>query len=119
MSLEETRGRPVILNFWYAACPPCQQEMPLLQGFADSHPDVVLLLVDHQDGAATAAGFAASRHVHAPVLLDQDGRVTAAYRVWGFPTSVFLRPDGTEASRVPRALTEQELAAHMANLGGG
>jgi len=119
VSLEELRGRPVILNFWYAGCPPCRQEMPLLQEFADQHPDVTLLLVDHLDSAATASGFTGPRHIHAPVLLDQDGSVTAAYRVAGFPTSVFLRPDGTEASRVPRAVTPEDLAAHISNLGPG
>ena len=117
VSLEEVRDRPVILNFWYAGCPPCQEEMPLLQAFADQHPGVALLLIDHRDGAATARAFAAARHIRAPVLLDDDGSVTAAYRVVGFPTSVFLRPDGSEASRVPHAVTHEELAAHVFNLG--
>ena len=119
LSLEEFRGRPVILNFWWAGCPPCRQEMPVLQRYADSHPNVSLLLVDPVDGAQGARAFADSVHVHAPVLLDGGGRVAAAYQVASYPTTFFLHPDGTIASRYPQALTSESLAAHMSNLGAG
>ena len=119
VSLEEFRGRPVVLNFWYSGCPPCRREMPLLQSYADRHPGIALLLIDRQDAEGPARAFATSAGVHAPVLLDADGRVTAAYRVAAYPTTVFVRTDGTEASRLPRAVTEQDLDAHISNLGAG
>lgn len=118
VTLQELRGRPVILNFWYASCPPCQQEMPLLQRAADEHPDVAVLLVDHRDAGRTARNFADARRIRAPVLLDEDGRVAAAYHVTGFPTTVFVRPDGTEEGRHPGALTDTDLAANLVNLAG-
>lgn len=117
VSLEEFRGRPVIINFWYAGCPPCQQEMPLLQRAADQHPGVSVLLLNYRDSADTAHSFAAARGVRATVLLDQDGRASAAYRVAGFPTTVFVRPDGSEQGRHPGPLTENVLAANISNLG--
>jgi cytochrome oxidase Cu insertion factor (SCO1/SenC/PrrC family) len=117
VSLEEFRGRPVIINFWYAGCPPCQQEMPLLQRAADQHPGVSVLLVNYRDSAGTASSFAAARGVRATVLLDQDGRASAAYRVAGFPTTVFVRTDGSEQGRHPGPLTESVLAANISNLG--
>ena len=115
-SLEEFRGRPVILNFWWSGCAPCRQEMPLLQRYADAHPEVSLLLVDPVDGLDAIRGFVASVHVRAPVLLDADAHTAAAYRVAAYPTTFFVRPDGTVASRYPGALTQEALAAHMANL---
>jgi cytochrome oxidase Cu insertion factor (SCO1/SenC/PrrC family) len=117
VSLEEFRGRPVVLNFWYAGCPPCQQEMPLLQRTAAQHPDVTVLLLNYRDSAATARGFLAARGVTQTVLLDQDGRVAAAYRVAGFPTTVFVKPDGTEQSRHPGPLTTEILSANISDLG--
>jgi len=71
------------------------------------------------DGAAGARAFAESVHVHAPVLLDSDGRVAAAYKVASYPTTFFLHRDGTIASRYPLALTPDSLSAHMSNLGAG
>jgi cytochrome oxidase Cu insertion factor (SCO1/SenC/PrrC family) len=116
VSLDQFRGRPLILNFWYAGCPPCQQEMPLLQRTADRNPGVTVLLVNYRDSADAARAFAAARRVKTPVLLDEDGRAAAAYRVAGFPTTVFVRPDGTEQARHPGPLTEGVLAANVADL---
>ncbi|HEY4026022.1 MAG TPA: redoxin domain-containing protein [Candidatus Dormibacteraeota bacterium] len=118
MSLEEVRGRPAIVNFWWSGCPPCREEMPLLQRYADAHPDVALVLIDPVDGAGSARAFTSAMQVHAPVMLDSDGRVAAAYGVAAYPTSVFVRSDGTVASRYPGALSQELLAAHMSNLSG-
>jgi cytochrome c biogenesis protein CcmG/thiol:disulfide interchange protein DsbE len=117
MALEELRGRPVIVNFWYAGCPPCQQEMPLLQRAAAQHPEVTVLLLDYRDNPDTARAFLAARGIKGTVLLDQDGQVAAGYRVAGFPTTVFIRSDGTEQSRHPGPLTADVLSINMSNLG--
>jgi len=119
LSLEQFRGQPVIVNFWWSGCPPCRQEMPLLQSYADAHPNVRLVLVDPVDGVDGARAFVASLHVHAPVLLDDGGHVAAGYGVAAYPTSIFVRSDGTVASRYPGALTANLLSAHLSNLGGG
>lgn len=118
LSLQELSGQPLILNFWWSGCPPCRAEIPLLQRYVDAHPNVRLVLVDPVDGIAAARAFTGSVHVHAPVLLDDGGRVAAAYGVAAYPTSFFLRPDATVASRYPGALSPQLLDAHMSNLGG-
>ncbi len=117
VSLEEFRGRPVVVNFWYAGCPPCQQEMPLLQRTAAQHPGVTVLLLDYRDSAATARSFLDARGITQTALLDQDGQVAAAYRVAGFPTTVFIKPDGTEQSRHPGPLTPEILSANLSDLG--
>lgn len=119
LSLEQFGGRPVVLNFWWAGCTPCREEMPVLQRYADGHPGVALLLVDPVDSAQNAHAFVASVNVRVPVLLDSDGRVAAAYRVASYPTTFFIHPDGTIASRYPLALTPESLAAHVSNLGAG
>jgi cytochrome oxidase Cu insertion factor (SCO1/SenC/PrrC family) len=117
LSLGEDRGQPVIVNFWWSGCPPCRQEMPLLQQYADAHPNVRLVLIDPVDGVDGARGFVASLHVHAPVLLDDGGRVAAAFGVAYYPTSFFVRPDGTIASTYVGPLAADVLASHMSNLG--
>jgi cytochrome c biogenesis protein CcmG/thiol:disulfide interchange protein DsbE len=119
VSLQELRGHPVMLNFWYAGCPPCQQEMPLIQRTASQHPDVTVLLVNYRDSAETARGFLAAHGITQTALLDQDGQVAAAYRVAGFPTTVFIKPDGTEQSLHPGPLTEAVLSLNISDLGAG
>ena len=117
LSLEQDRGQPVIVNFWWSGCPPCRQEMPLLQQYVDAHPNVRLVLIDPVDGVDGARAFVASLHVHAPVLLDGGGRVAAAFGVAYYPTSFFVRPDGTIASTFVGPLAADVLASHLSNLG--
>jgi len=78
---------------------------------------VRLVLVDPVDGVDGARAFAASLHVRAPVLLDDGGRVAAAYGVAYYPTSFFVRPDGTIASTFVGPLAADVLASHLSNLG--
>jgi thiol-disulfide isomerase/thioredoxin len=33
LAMQTLRGRPLLLNFWATWCPPCVEEMPLLDGF--------------------------------------------------------------------------------------
>jgi cytochrome oxidase Cu insertion factor (SCO1/SenC/PrrC family) len=119
VSLEEFGGRPVVLNFWFSGCTPCRTELPLLQQFADSRPDVTVLLVDSGDNPAAASQFVSSVHVRAPVLLDQDGTVRDAYHVAAFPTTEFIRPDGSLTQPWVGSLTSQTLIDHVSNLVAG
>src|SRR5690349_20778883 len=57
VALSDFRGKRVLVNFWYVACPGCQQEMAALEQFyADERgQDVVILGVDVVDDAGAAA----------------------------------------------------------------
>ncbi|MBD3894169.1 TlpA disulfide reductase family protein [Hydrogenophaga sp.] len=37
LQLADWRGRPLLLNFWATWCPPCVEELPLLNAFYRAH----------------------------------------------------------------------------------
>jgi thiol-disulfide isomerase/thioredoxin len=101
----EWRGDVVVLNTWYAACPPCRAEAPDLVALATDYGDGVHLLgVNATDAAATAAAFQRQFEVPYPSILDTDGAATAALQglvpVNAVPTTVVLDRQGMVAARV-------------------
>src|SRR6266550_7088411 len=43
-SLEEYRGKIVVLNFWATWCLPCKYEMPLLVNLQNRYPDRIVVV---------------------------------------------------------------------------
>ena len=61
VSLDDLRGRTVVLNFWASWCEPCEREAPILNEVAREYAgssDVVVLGVDVQDLSEKALAFA-------------------------------------------------------------
>jgi cytochrome oxidase Cu insertion factor (SCO1/SenC/PrrC family) len=117
ISLSQLRGRPVLLNFWASWCSPCRQEMPLIQQAARAHPQLAVVLVNERDDSGSARRFLAELGVHLPVASDPQGQIGGAYQVNALPISVFVRPDGSVASRYPGAMDQHTLATHLAGVG--
>jgi len=49
VSLEQLRGKPVVLNFWATWCPPCIEEMPSLLELHKALGDKVIILAVSED----------------------------------------------------------------------
>jgi len=98
ISLSDFRGKPVMLNFWYATCPGCLAETPGMQKFYTSQharsKDFVILGVNVVDGAQVATQFMQQRALTYPVVLDQNQHVMALYNINVTPTSYFIDRHG-------------------------
>jgi peroxiredoxin len=99
ITLSALRGRPVLVNLWASWCLPCRAEMPALekvyQEYRDEGFEILAVNAANQDSEAAALAFAKSYGLNFPILFDAEGLVAGQYRVQAFPTSFFIRPDGT------------------------
>ncbi|HLS73284.1 MAG TPA: TlpA disulfide reductase family protein [Actinomycetaceae bacterium] len=106
VDLAEWRGDVVVLNFWYAACPPCRAEAGDLGAIHDDYQDegVRMLGINPRDDAGTAQAFERTFEVPYPSLHDEAARGVAALQgvvpLQAMPTTVVLDAEGKVAGRV-------------------
>ncbi len=94
-TLDEYKGKVVVLDFWATWCQPCRETMPQLEELQLQHPDdFVLLAVNYGEPEEVVAPYARAHELKARVLLDLDGRVAGAYPSTGIPTQVVIDGDG-------------------------
>ncbi|WP_283152999.1 redoxin domain-containing protein [Guptibacillus hwajinpoensis] len=99
VSLSDYEGEPVFLNFWATWCPPCEEEMPDIQKFADVHGEEVTVLsvnfTKYEPKKEAIPKFVESHELRFPVLMDQEGKVGEnLYQVISMPTSFMIDEEG-------------------------
>lgn len=104
LAAADFRGRPLLLNFWATWCPPCVEELPLLDQFFQSHLaqgwQVLGLAID-QPSAVSA--FLARRPLAFPIGLAGLGGTELSRELGnsngGLPFSVLFDPAGRLVER--------------------
>ena len=110
LRLSSYRGRVVVVNFWATWCPPCKQEMPILQRVAASEPDVVVLEVDLMEPGDRARNFLDSLGLdRLQPVFDNDGATTRRYGVLSLPSTFFIDKDGVIRHLELTAVSEAQI----------
>ncbi|NLF03783.1 MAG: TlpA family protein disulfide reductase [Actinomycetales bacterium] len=98
------RGELVLLNTWYAFCPPCRAEAADLVAIDADYPELHLFGINGTDDAGTAQAFERQFEVTYPSIDDADGAALAALQgtvpVSATPTTIVLDREGRVAIRV-------------------
>jgi thiol-disulfide isomerase/thioredoxin len=96
INLAALRGKPVWVNFMATWCPPCQDEFPLMNGFAARYADdgLVILAIDVEEEEGTVAAFAQQLGATFPLGLDSDGTVAEAWDAIALPVHFWIDAEG-------------------------
>jgi thiol-disulfide isomerase/thioredoxin len=96
VSLDDYRGKVVLVNFWATWCEPCREEMPsmraLQQRLAGQPFDVVT--VNYGESPSRVTDFLAREKLELTVLLDPGQQAARAWRVRVLPGSFLVGRDG-------------------------
>ena len=91
-------GEPLVINFWFSTCIPCEKE---LVDFADvdaARDDVRFIGVNPIDTPEAMVDFAAERGVEYDLFRDELAELQEALGVAQFPATYFVASDGTLVS---------------------
>jgi thiol-disulfide isomerase/thioredoxin len=89
-------GRRLLLTFVSPNCGPCVELLPTIKSWQRDHADSLSVAFIVRAHADAARSLAAEQDI-APVIVDSDGDVAAAYQAHGTPAAVLVAPDGTIA----------------------
>lgn len=65
--------KPVLLDFWASWCAPCMMQSPIVDSFAEDHPEIKVGKVNVDEQPELASGFAVQS---IPTLVVISGGVT-------------------------------------------
>ncbi len=106
-SLQEFKGRGMVVNMWATWCAPCVAEMPSLEALSKAlaPQDIAVLPVSSDRGGADAVETWYQRHriTALPVLLDPKGALARAFNARGIPTTVIINASGKVVARLEGA----------------
>lgn len=118
VSLNDFKGKKVLLNFWATWCPPCRAEMPdiekLYQENKDS--DLVVLAVNLGEDKQTVKSFIDKNKYNFTILLDSNEDIATKYNIVSIPTSFFIDKEGNIVSKKVGAMTIEEMKSYINSL---
>ncbi len=100
LSLQQLRGKVVLLDFWTFCCINCLHVLDELRELEQEFPDELVVIGVHSpkfvhEADPEAVRAAVDRYeVHHPVLNDPDLATWRQYAVRAWPTLVVIDPDG-------------------------
>lgn len=122
-AIEQYKGKKIILLFWQIWCPPCRDELAILNNvyetLGENKKDVILLTVTKpkmdQNGYEEdktideIKQFFSENKYKFPVLFDTEKTLYLSFNVNSFPTTIIIDENGNEIQRKTEAeLTEEE-----------
>jgi thiol-disulfide isomerase/thioredoxin len=106
-SSKSALGDVLVVNFWYAGCPPCRAEASDLAKISSEYASkgVTFIGVNTRDDAATAKAYDARFKVGYPSILDVDGGAvqlafSGSMRPNATPTTFVMDRKGRIAARI-------------------
>ena len=97
ISLEDLRGKVVMLDFWGTWCPPCRDAVPAVRDLRRRYakdPSFMIIGISSDADEAKWKDFTAKNQMVWPQYLDRDHHVQRAFDVRAFPTYIMIDPEG-------------------------
>jgi len=96
ITLEDLKGKVVMLDFWGTWCPPCVASVPELRNLYSrySKESFVLIGISSDYDDAKWRSFTDKNHMSWPQYRDRDRRIAEMFSIRAFPTYIIIDHEG-------------------------
>ena len=96
VSLKESKGRVILINFSHPYCSVCEKQILSLNKLDEEikNKDLVILFVSIEGKEKDLFEFKNRLNISSPILIDDNGIVSRAYQVRGHHESFFIDRQG-------------------------
>lgn len=115
-TLDQYKGKTILLNFWGTWCGPCRSEMPDLQAiyedYGKNEKDLVVLGVaapnlGDEGSVEEITAFLKENGYTYPTLMNTDASLFYSYGISSFPTTFMIDKNGNVYGYVSGALSRE------------
>jgi thiol-disulfide isomerase/thioredoxin len=103
-TLEDYRGKYIVLNFWATWCAPCRKEMPHLSElqttFGGPDFEVLTIATGRNSPEGIAKFFDEIGVTNLPRHQDPKQALASQMAIFGLPITVLIDPEGREIARL-------------------
>ena len=102
VTLQDLRGKVVLLDFWGTWCPPCRDSTPSLVRYSKKHSSELFVMVGVAVNEQSEQGWRDYIEKHKmtwPQYLDSTRKIASLFKVTGFPTYITIDADGVIRDR--------------------
>ena len=121
VTLEDFKGKVVLVNFWATWCDPCRVEIPWLIEMQDKYGSkgfTVLGIAMDDEGKPVVAPFVAKERydvngqklaMNYPIVVGSEKVADQFGGLLGYPTSILISKDGKQIKRITGIINEEEI----------
>ena len=104
ISLDNFKGKLVVINFWATWCAPCREEMPsldILQSNKNFQDLIILPINVGKENKEKAKKFFNDLQIkNLKLYYDDSVKLANTFSLIGLPTTIFIDKDGDEFARI-------------------
>jgi len=98
IDINKLHGKVIWLNFFATWCPPCNQELPVLQKDVwdkyKNNSDFVLVILGREHTDKELKAYVEKKHFTMPFAPDQSRKIFGLYASQNIPRNVIIGKDG-------------------------
>jgi thiol-disulfide isomerase/thioredoxin len=96
LTLDNTKGKVTLINFWATWCGPCKEEMPLLESFYQKHKseNFEIIAISMDDARKIEAVKAYASQFSFSFAHKSDADIKGYQKLWRLPSTFVIDADG-------------------------